>query len=204
MPRTVTNARQRHFHSQRRLPATVPTPRAISPSPTTPSRLFQLPLSPSLHSSPHSPARRRARNVTSVSSSGPTFLPRSFSRERFARGPPLYFRLPPPFFPPRKVSAGIKAIVLAAMKETTRTRRVPRVRDRRKKKRSERRRGTRVGGWLGRRVCGDRARGEGARRLERTGGVGEARGGTEGGVGSHYVEGGDVTDGDGWLHVRQV
>lgn len=24
------------------------------------------------------------------------------------------------------------------------------------------------------------------------------------GVGSHYVEGGDVTDGDGWLHVRQV
>lgn len=28
--------------------------------------------------------------------------------------------------------------------------------------------------------------------------------GTEGGVGSHYVEGGDVTDGDGWLHVRQV
>lgn len=26
----------------------------------------------------------------------------------------------------------------------------------------------------------------------------------EGGVGSHYVEGGDVTDGDGWLHVRQV
>lgn len=48
------------------------------------------------------------------------------------------------------------------------------------------------------------------------GGVDEGRGGrmrwrqdrTEGegvrGVGSHYVEGGDVTDGDGWLHVRQV
>lgn len=33
----------------------------------------------------------------------------------------------------------------------------------------------------------DRAEGEGVR-----------------GVGSHYVEGGDVTDGDGWLHVRQV
>lgn len=33
------------------------------------------------------------------------------------------------------------------------------------------------------------------------GAVGRYRGG---GVGSHYVEGGDVTDGDGWLHVRQV
>lgn len=34
--------------------------------------------------------------------------------------------------------------------------------------------------------------------------TGERPGGVEGGVGSHYVEGGDVTDGDGWLHVRQV
>lgn len=36
------------------------------------------------------------------------------------------------------------------------------------------------------------------RRQDRTEGEGVR------GVGSHYVEGGDVTDGDGWLHVRQV
>lgn len=46
-------------------------------------------------------------------------------------------------------------------------------------------RGGRIGGRMRRRQ--DRAEGEGVR-----------------GVGSHYVEGGDVTDGDGWLHVRQV
>lgn len=50
-------------------------------------------------------------------------------------------------------------------------------------------------------MYGNRGR-KGVRRLERTGGVGGREEG--GGVGSHYVEGGDVTDGDGWLHVRQV
>lgn len=34
--------------------------------------------------------------------------------------------------------------------------------------------------------------------------AGSYGGGRSRGVGSHYVEGGDVTDGDGWLHVRQV
>lgn len=41
-------------------------------------------------------------------------------------------------------------------------------------------------------------------RKERKGEVGSHRGEGVRGVGSHYVEGGDVTDGDGWLHVRQV
>lgn len=42
------------------------------------------------------------------------------------------------------------------------------------------------------------------RRKKRRGEVGSYRGEGVRGVGSHYVEGGDVTDGDGWLHVRQV
>lgn len=60
---------------------------------------------------------------------------------------------------------------------------------------------------------------KGARLSTETHGRGVAEGATRGGrggrivleggrrvrgVGSHYVEGGDVTDGDGWLHVRQV
>lgn len=61
-----------------------------------------------------------------------------------------------------------------------------------------------MGGWLGRRVCGDRARGEGHDDWSAREELGRRGEGAEGGVGSHYVEGGDVTDGDGWLHVRQV
>ena len=80
LPRTVTNARQRHFHSQRRLPATVPTPcRDITLSATPSPLSLSLPPSPVLpFPVPRStlylllPLRaRRVRNVTSISSSGP-------------------------------------------------------------------------------------------------------------------------------------
>lgn len=43
------------------------------------------------------------------------------------------------------------------------------------------------------------------KRRGRRGADGRTGGGGGGGadVGSHYVEGGDVTDGDGWLRVRR-
>jgi len=60
-------------------------------------------------------------------------------------------------------------------------------------------------GW-GEEVRGPRREAGGGRmRGGAGGGAGDrTEGKGERGVGSHYVEGGDVTDGDGWLHVRQV
>lgn len=105
MPRTVTNARQRHFHSQRRVASrrsassnSSGTARAVSPSIrdtfvscTTISSASFSHLSLLLACSSHG---RRARNVTGISSPGPTRRlcqpSRDASGDCVARPPPAW------------------------------------------------------------------------------------------------------------------
>lgn len=75
LPRTVTNARQRHFHSHPQLPTTTHRP---PPLPLRRPRVFlrchclPSPPPPPPPSLPPPPFLSGARNVTSISSSGPT------------------------------------------------------------------------------------------------------------------------------------
>lgn len=160
MPRTVTNARQRHFHSSASCDS-ADTARDIALSNDTFSRLFQLPLSP-----PPSSPPRRARNVTSISSSGPNSLSSllSYSRSTAVVFSSLFFHL-------------TEILSQNDDERKARTRREERSwRDRREGRR--RRNGERSGewGWLGRRVYGDRARGRGRGHDDR-GADGGSRGG---------------------------
>lgn len=83
MPRTVTNARQRHFHSQRRVGFLRQYRHRVRYHPlhdtfASSTSSFSVSLCPL-------PSRaRRARNVTSISSSGPT--PRLWQPSRGASG----------------------------------------------------------------------------------------------------------------------